>query len=108
MMEASETETSGYGMLMTFFGGLVIGYGAALLLAPRSGRETRALLGDYAQSTLDSAKSAVQSASSKVGDFVDENKERARSVQARVTSAGRAVADEVQKSSSTTRGGEAH
>lgn len=107
-MEASESGMSGYGMLMTFLSGLAVGYGAALLLAPRSGRETRTLLGDYAQSTIDNAKTAVQSASDKVGEFVDENKERVRSVQARVASAGRAASEEVQKSSLPPRGGEAH
>lgn len=107
-MEASETGMSGYGMFMTFLGGLAVGYGAALLMAPRSGRETRALLGNYAQSTIDNAKTAVQSASDRVDDFVDENKERVRNVQARVASAGRAAAEEVQKAPLSPRGGEAH
>ncbi|MHB1514109.1 MAG: YtxH domain-containing protein [Acidiferrobacteraceae bacterium] len=106
-MEASETESSGYGMLMTFLGGLALGYGAALLFAPRSGRETRALLGDYAQSRIDSTKSAVRTATERAGEFVDDSKERVRSVQAHAASAGRAVTDEIQKSAGP-RGSEAH
>ncbi|MHB1528748.1 MAG: YtxH domain-containing protein [Acidiferrobacteraceae bacterium] len=106
-MEASETESSGYGMLMTFLGGLALGYGAALLFAPRSGRETRAILGDYAQSTIDSTKGAVRTATERVGEFVDDSKERVRNVQARVASASRAATDEIQKPA-VPRGSEAH
>lgn len=97
-MESTESSTTGYGMFMTFLGGLAVGYGAALLLAPRSGRETRAILSDYAQSTMSSAKGAAQAAGQKVNEFVEDSKERARNVQSRAATAGKAAIDEIQKS----------
>ena len=107
-MEVTTTGSSASGMFASFIGGLAIGYGVALLLAPRSGRETRAILGDYAQSTgeaigsftrsaVDSAKGAAQSAGNRVGDFVEDSKDTVRSVQSRATGAGKAAIDEMQK-----------
>ncbi|MDE3035506.1 MAG: YtxH domain-containing protein [Nitrospirota bacterium] len=37
------------GLIVAFLGGVLIGAAAGLLLAPKSGRETRATLRDYAQ-----------------------------------------------------------
>jgi gas vesicle protein len=37
------------GLIVAFLGGVLIGAAAGLLLAPNSGRETRAALKDYAQ-----------------------------------------------------------
>jgi len=104
-MDSTESSTSGYGIFMTFLGGLAVGYGAALLFAPRSGRETRAILSDYAQSTVSSAKGAAQAAGQKVNEFVEDGKDRVRNVQARASTAGKSAMDEIQK---TTRGSEVH
>ncbi len=77
-------------LIASFLGGLAIGYGVALLFAPRSGKETRAMLSDYAQSTgetisnmarnaVDSAKEAAESAGQKASEYVDKAKTQARS-----------------------------
>jgi len=69
-------------LLASFLGGVAIGYGVALLFAPRTGKETRAMLGDYAQSTgetlsnmarraADSAKEVAESARQKVGEYAE-------------------------------------
>lgn len=107
-MEINTSGSSASSMFASFIGGLALGYGVALLLAPRSGRETRAILGDYAQSTgealsnftrsaMETAKGAAQGASSRVGDFVEDSKDTIRSVQNRAAGAGKAAMDEMQK-----------
>lgn len=75
--------TSATRTIMTFLGGLAVGYGVALLFAPRSGRETREMITDYAQSAgeristiaksaMDSARQTAETASQRVGEYVDE------------------------------------
>ena len=75
--------TSATRTIMTFLGGLAVGYGVALLFAPRSGRETREMITDYAQSAgeristiaksaMDSARQTAESAGQRVGEYVDE------------------------------------
>lgn len=75
--------TSATRTIMTFLGGLAVGYGVALLFAPRSGRETREMITDYAQSAgerlstiaksaIDSARQTAETASQRVGEYVDE------------------------------------
>ena len=89
-------------LIASFLGGVAIGYGVALLFAPRTGRETRAMISDYAQSTgetiskmardaADSAKEAAESAGQKVseygqkaGEYVDKAKSQARSTASEV------------------------
>ncbi len=46
--------------ILTFMGGLAVGYAAATLLAPKSGREIRSSLSDYAKTTSDSVSSAMR------------------------------------------------
>jgi gas vesicle protein len=93
---------SSSGLITSFLGGVAIGYGIALLFAPRSGRETREMLGDYAQSTgekiskmarnaADSAKDAAESVGQKAseygqkaGEYVDKAKSQARSTASEV------------------------
>lgn len=86
--------------IFTFLGGLAVGYGVALLLAPRSGRETRQMITDYAQSTsekitnmarsaYDSARQSAESASQKVGDYVDEQRAKIKSAASSAASSAR-------------------
>lgn len=51
-------------VLISFIGGVAVGYGLALLFAPRTGRETREALGTYARSTGESLSSMARSAMS--------------------------------------------
>lgn len=49
-------------VLISFIGGLAVGYGLALLFAPRTGRETREAIGTYARSTGESLSSMARNA----------------------------------------------
>lgn len=101
MDESDYEQTSATRTVITFLGGLAVGYGLALLLAPRTGRETRAILGDYAQQTgetlsnmarsaVDTAKQAAQSASQKIGETM-------KGAQQRGTAAANAAASELER-----------
>ena len=66
-----ERDDSGFGfgsVVLSFFIGGFLGAGIALLMAPRSGRETRRLIKDLAQDTR-----------GKVDDYVTDAKEKASS-----------------------------
>jgi len=74
---------------MLFIGGVAIGYAVATLLTPKSGREIRSSLSDYAKATTDSVSGAVRNAASaaqgvrravtrRVADALDQGKEKAR------------------------------
>lgn len=95
--------------VVAFLGGVAIGYGMALLFAPRSGRETRAMLGDYAQQTgeaissftrtaADSAKEASQRMGQRVGEYVERGREKIKGAQqgaaAAASSAGKTLEEQ--------------
>ncbi|MCB9539909.1 MAG: YtxH domain-containing protein [Myxococcales bacterium] len=54
-------KTTNYTPLWAFLGGAAIGAGAAMLLAPRSGRETRQMIRDGAQDAYDKSRETLQS-----------------------------------------------
>ncbi len=75
--------------VMMFVSGLALGYAVATLLAPKSGREVRSSLSEFAKSRGDSVSGAVRSAvgaardatrnvSRRVADAMDEGREKAR------------------------------
>ncbi len=75
-------------VLISFIGGLAVGYGLALLFAPRTGRETREALGSYARSTgetlssmarnaVDAARQAAESGSQKLATAAKRGQARA-------------------------------
>lgn len=73
------------GGLGTFFTGLLLGAGIALLLAPRSGEETRALIAtrarrlrDAAEEGLDDLQDAVEDGYEKAKANVEQRLDRAR------------------------------
>lgn len=77
-----EHESSGFKTLLTFVGGIAVGYGVALLFAPRSGRETRQMISEYANNTserisdmarsaMDSARQAADRVSQRASDYAD-------------------------------------
>lgn len=73
----------GSDMLMAFGAGALLGAAAALLLAPKSGEETRRELGDMAESAIDQGRSLADRAREKsretadaAGEFVRDQKER--------------------------------
>lgn len=63
------------GGLGSFLAGLVLGAGVALLLAPRSGEETRALITDRAQRLRDAAEEGLDDLQDVVGDGYERAKE---------------------------------
>ncbi|MHB8255220.1 MAG: YtxH domain-containing protein [Acidiferrobacter sp.] len=94
--------------LALFVGGAVVGYAAATLLSPKSGREVRSSIGEYAKSTTDSVSGAVRNAvgaareatrtvTRRMADALDHGKEEARyateSAAAKVASAAKTVED---------------
>lgn len=83
--------------VMMFIGGLAVGYAVATLLAPKSGREVRSSLTEYAKNTTSSVSGAVKSAvgsareatrsvSRRVADAMDQGKETARNAVETATS----------------------
>ena len=91
--------TSATRTIMTFLGGLAVGYGVALLFAPRSGRETREMITDYAQSAgeristiaksaIDSARQSAETAGQRVGEYVDEARSKVSKAASSTTARG--------------------
>lgn len=89
-METYEESNATGRALLIFLGGLAVGYGIALLSAPRTGRETRQILTDYAQTTGERISSAARSAmgsarrggeraAQKAGEYAEEAKAQAAS-----------------------------
>ncbi len=72
-----KSEESGNGVksvILPFFIGGVIGAGVALLLAPKSGRETRQLMKDTAEDVKEKAGQYVGQAKEAVGSVVGKGK----------------------------------
>jgi len=97
-METYEESFSTPRAVLTFIGGLAVGYGIALLFAPRSGRETRQMLTDYAQSTgervsgaareaMRSARKVGEGASEKASEYAEEARAKARAAAASASNA---------------------
>src|SRR5216684_3374669 len=81
-MAAEDSGFSSGAVAFAFLAGAIIGAGAALLLAPQTGAETRKLLRDYAEKAeeeirerLPEAKALLDSAIEKGKEFVERGKE---------------------------------
>lgn len=73
------------GLIMAFLGGALIGAVAGLLLAPKSGRETRATLQDYARKAeeevaekINRVKASIASCQQACEEHLKAHKEHAR------------------------------
>ncbi len=75
--------------IMLFVSGVALGYAAATLLAPRSGREIRSSLSEFAKAKSDrmsgavrdavsTARDATRSVTRRVADAMDQGSEKAR------------------------------
>ena len=75
--------------IMLFVSGVALGYAAATLFAPRSGRETRSSLSEFAKTKSDrmsgavrdavgAARDATRSVTRRVADAMDQGGEKAR------------------------------
>ena len=81
-MAAEDSGFSSGAVAFAFLAGAIIGAGAALLLAPQTGAETRKLLRDYAEKAeeeirerLPEAKAMLDSAIEKGKDLVEKGKD---------------------------------
>ena len=63
------------GYLGWFFLGAVLGAGAALLLTPRTGRETRELLAERGTDVARRAQALATEAQGRAGDLLDKSRE---------------------------------
>jgi gas vesicle protein len=85
-------QKNGHGMLgvvAAFAVGAMLGAGVALLLAPRSGKETREMLGKKARDLKDAAADAIDQGKHLAGEV----KHRAREVIDKGKEAAREIAD---------------
>ena len=75
--------------VMLFVSGVALGYAAATLLAPKSGREIRSSLSDFAKTKSDrmsgavrdavgAARDATRSVTRRVADAMDQGRDKAR------------------------------
>lgn len=85
----SPSQDSTGSRLMLFVGGVAVGYVVATLLAPKSGREVRSSLSDYAKNTtgtvsgavrnaVGAARAATRTVTRRMADAMDQSKEKAR------------------------------
>jgi len=81
-MAAEDNGFSSGAVAFAFLAGAILGAGAALLLAPQTGAETRRLLRDYAEKAeeeirerLPEAKAMLDSAIEKGKEFVEKGKD---------------------------------
>jgi gas vesicle protein len=95
MSEERGPDAAGY--LGWFFLGAVAGAAAALLMAPKSGRETRELLAERGGDWFKKAQDAAGDTQSRAGDIFDKGREYFEEQTQRLTSAfeaGRAAMKE--------------
>ena len=71
----TDERNSDAGYLGWFLLGAVAGAAAALLLAPKSGRETRDLLAEHGGDVLNKARGAAGDAKIKAGDLFEKGRE---------------------------------
>ncbi len=84
------------GMLTGFLVGSIVGAGLALLMAPRSGNETRRILGQAATGLKDNAGSMVHDARQSIMDGVHDVKERMDEGKNRLARGAREMGNDIQ------------
>ena len=73
MLDDRNSDAAGY--IGWFFLGAVAGAAAALLMAPKSGRETRDLLAEHGEEVLNKARGAAGEAKVKAGDLFEKGRD---------------------------------
>ena len=85
---ANEDRGMGAGsVFMTFVAGAALGAGLALLLAPRSGKETREKLRELADDAVDRIKETARNAQERVMSVYDEGRDQVLEKKSMITSA---------------------
>jgi len=74
-MKHEESEYSAGPLIFSFFLGGLIGAGVALLLAPKSGRETREKIKEFAGEARGKAEEVIEQVKGKVTTVVEKGKE---------------------------------
>src|SRR2546425_12565182 len=85
MVDERGGDAAGY--LGWFFLGAVAGAAAALLLAPKSGTETRELLSEHSQEWFKKAQEVAEEAQGRAGDLFDKGREYVEEQRNRLLSA---------------------
>jgi gas vesicle protein len=105
-MSGDRNDAAGY--LGWFLFGTAVGAAAALLLAPRAGRETRELLASRSGEVARKAQELAGDAQSQAGEWLDKSRELFEEQTQRLMSAfeagKEAMREEIRKWSTTTRG----
>ena len=94
-MANERSDAAGY--LGWFFLGAVLGAGAALLLTPRTGRETRELLAERGTDVARRAQALATEAQGRAGDLFDKSRELFEEQTQRLMSAFEAGKDAVRE-----------
>lgn len=81
-------------MLVAFGAGALLGAAAALLLAPKSGAETRRELGDLAENAMEKGRSAAERARDKTRELTDQARDKTRQA---AETAGEFVRDQKER-----------
>jgi gas vesicle protein len=74
-MEQDREGYSGGTMAFAFLAGAIIGAGAALLLAPQAGIQTRTMLKDYAERAEEEVRDKVREAKSTLDSAIEQGKQ---------------------------------
>ncbi|MEN6616576.1 MAG: YtxH domain-containing protein, partial [Syntrophorhabdus sp.] len=83
-------------IILSFFIGGIIGAGVALLMAPKTGEETRKMIRDFADDARDRAGDYVGQVKEKASTYMDKGKEildREKNVISRAVEAGKEAYD---------------
>lgn len=97
-MEIEEYEDSSLGSIaFAFLAGCLVGAGAALLLAPQSGKETRDMMKDYAKDAQGKAREKANEAKETFQSAVEQGKQYINEKKAILTSAVEAGSEAFKK-----------
>ncbi|MHB8111107.1 MAG: YtxH domain-containing protein [Syntrophorhabdaceae bacterium] len=95
-MGQHESEVGTGSIILSFFIGGIVGAGVALLMAPKTGEETRRIIKDFAEDARDRAGDYVGHVKDKASTYVDKGKDlldREKNVISRAVEAGKEAYD---------------
>jgi gas vesicle protein len=100
-MDNRETQCSGPAVVLAFLGGAMAGVVAGLLLAPKSGEETRRALKGYARRTEEEVLERAKEARAALDEAIDHGKrffaEKTADAEAAVKAGGKAIKENIEK-----------
>lgn len=103
-MERQNTECSGPAIGLAFIGGALVGAIAGMLLAPKSGQETRHAIKDYADKTEDEIIEKAKEARAALDETIERGKrymeEKKADVEASVKAGREAMKERMEQRSS--------